>query len=300
MSKKKRKINWNNLPPEEQAKREQQRANSLAQRNERRNEINRLCPKGIARLFGPGTQPEWVYNAMIQNGETEPLDSATVKNWLSGKVAAPSWVRFLQHKTAVKNFKNEVLQLMTTEKRMQEEILETGKLLGRAREKKGWIGPWWDNPNDYHNASDELDQAQYDLIRFGQISFSSAMICDFFGVNPRDHSTWKYHGWNCDGKGTDCASRSDEIEEESRELQRLERQRQSAENAAMLASGNFEVGQIVSMWGTMGVIVKHNKVSAKVRVPGTASNKWQLNEKSIKPFFLTPFKKDFISPEVGL
>lgn len=239
------------------------------------------------------------------NTITEPLDVVTVSLWKQVPEVAPDWFKQLLEN------RNKHL------KEKAERIARQEKERAAKETREQFVSPY--SPGFYRRAASvirsakgrmlygyerqEVEEEAYWLFREfivaglplpGELDEYAIVVCDYFRVDPYDHSTWAVHAGGCTGEGRDCeeGSQEAEIAEAMEKLEQRElRQQWSSENAELLKSGKFDIGQWVSIWGgrVAGIVVGHNKITAKVRLVARTDN--ELVVKPIRPHFMEPMEE---------
>lgn len=235
------------------------------------------------------------YRAMVAAGPPQEVSIEMAKHWEDNPSEQPDWLIELLHKRLIE--KDRKLQ-KEFEKNEQSLFSTAQNYRSRSRYNRNSFDR---EENDY--LTEEIHDAYFWInkrwINDGEVKTTPGelAICKALRVNPLDHTTWLIHTGGCQGVGVNCDEGIIEYEiEKAREAieRKEERAAQSAENKAALARPEFAVGKFVLCWGKrIGRIVKHNRVSAKVEITGGAYNDYQIDSKSVKPFFMKPWTKPF-------
>jgi hypothetical protein len=105
------------------------------------------------------------------------------------------------------------------------------------------------------------------------------------GVDPDNHHAWPIHAGGCDGAGPEhCAVRLEQIRGE----RRVDALIDSVARETALGDLALAPGQFVTTWhgARVGVVVKVNKVSVKVRLVGGRADRSTVVEKNLDPRYL--------------
>ena len=105
------------------------------------------------------------------------------------------------------------------------------------------------------------------------------------GVDADDHSTWPVHAGGCDGEGDEhCAVRIEQMRAERRADALID----SVTKETALRDLALSPGQFVTTWHgvRVGLVVKVNKVTVKVRLIGGLDDRHAVIEKNLDPRYV--------------
>jgi hypothetical protein len=142
--------------------------------------------------------------------------------------------------------------------------------------------------------------AAKDLVRGGPggavSDFDYRVLC-VVGVDPEDHATWPVHAGGCDGEGNlHGAERIAQV----RAQRRVDALAESVAREIALREAGFSPGLVVTAWhgDRVGVVVKVNKISVKVRLVGGQRDRYALVEKNLDPRHVRPAPESLPQPLV--
>lgn len=141
-------------------------------------------------------------------------------------------------------------------------------------------------------------RAAKDLVRGGpggQVDDFDYRVLRAAGVDPGDHATWPVHASGCDGEGAlRCAERIGQV----RAQRRAEALTESVAGETALRDAGLSPGLTVTAWHgrRVGVVVKVNKVSVKVRFAGGQRDQYALVEKNLDPRHVRPAPESLPPP----
>ena len=130
--------------------------------------------------------------------------------------------------------------------------------------------------------------AAKNLVRDGpgaEVSDEDRRVVLAVGVDVDDHSTWPAHAGGCDGEGEEhCARRIEQMRAE----RRVDRLIDSVAKETALRDLALSPGQFVTTWhgARVGMVVKVNQVTVKVRLIGGQGDRHAVVEKNLDPRYV--------------
>lgn len=267
-----------------------------AERSRMRKAARSLCPSGVSGVLGLKYQA--VASAMQDAGVAEPITIAAAREWAKDPSLMPQWLQPLVMETAARK----ILVLEQRRINAEHDKVEADIRHQRELDRQELIEHRLSQGEKRFSRSDReyVDtlafSAAKNLARGATLDMLSTMwltALSINGIDPLNHQTWPVHAGDCNGQGINCTDGQREAEI-AKAMDNLDRQQErakwSSDNALQVASGRFEIGQLVSAWcgDRIGMVVKHNRVTVKVRMVGPRAEGYQPIEKTIKPHFLSP------------
>ena len=268
--------------------RRRQRKRARAQHRE---EDRALVPVVVSQRLGIPVAD--AARAMHAAGATVPLTVRQAEEWASDPGLAPEWLSGLWGERIARAAQQEYHREQQREQQAMRELAVEQSALEKVKAGKRRF------------TDDELllvegwaFDAAKDLVRGepgGEVSDFDYRVLRVFGVDPEDHETWPVHAGGCDGEGAlHCAERIEQV----RAQRRADALTESVARETALREAGFSPGQVVAVWHghRIGVVVKVNKVSVKVRLVGGQRDQYALLEKNLDPRHVHPAPEPLPQP----
>lgn len=266
--------------PGRNAKAEERRRRKRA-RDKRRKADRELVPVAVSQRLGVPVAE--AARAMRAAGAGGPLTERQAKEWAAHPETAPSWLMELLGERMARAAEQEYQRERDREREEMRELAAEQSALAKVEAgKRRFSDDEWTYVHDW------AFRASKDLAR-GEPGDAPGdfdrKVLRAAGVDPEDHATWPVHLRGCDGEGKDhCAERLEEI----RAARRAEALVKSVAKETALREAGFSPGQVVTAWygNRVGVVVKVNRVSVKVRLVGGQGDEYAVLEKNLDPRYV--------------
>lgn len=273
--------------------RRRQRSAFKAADRARRAQDQALCTPAAANILGLRIAD--VARVMRAAEVSIQITTNDARSWKVDPGSMPLWLQAVATENALQ-------KLVAAEKLKAGDAAREQRVLAALREGKKMFGD-----QDLLIVEELAFRASKDLAggaRLDEFNPEELTALSVFGIAPMDHRTWSLHTGGCNGLGANCqeGEREAEIAQSMENLERQqERAQWSSDNAQAVASGRFEVGQLVSAWNgdRIGMVVKKNRVTVKVRMVGPKADGYELAERTMKPHFLKPINDDLVLTALG-
>lgn len=227
--------------------------------------------------------------SMRAAGESGPLTEEQARQWKAEPASAPDWLITLWGErladAAQAHYERKKIAERTAGARIAAEQSARAKVLAGQRD---FTEREWRHVREWANDAATI------LLESGpgdDVSDFDALALQAVGVDARDHDTWTFHLAGCPGYGSGhCVVQI----EEAAAARRLERREAalaaSAEKEVALGRLGLAPGQAVTAWdgSRVGVVVKLNKVSVKVRLVGGLKDRYAVVERNLDPRHIAP------------
>jgi len=247
-------------------------------RAQRREEDRALVPVVVSQRLGITVAD--AAHAMRAAGVTGPLTMRQAEEWTSDPGSAPEWLSGLWGERMVRAAQQEYQREQRREQQAMRELAIEQSALEKVKTGKRRF-----TDDEWLLVEDWAFEAAKDLVRGGpggEVSDFDYRVLRVVGVDPEDHATWPVHAGGCDGEGAaHCAERIEQV----RARRRADALLESVARETALREAGFSPGQAVTVWHgqRIGVVVKVNKVSVKVRFVGGQRDQYAVVEKNLDP-----------------
>ena len=263
-----------------QGRAEQRRRRKQA-KAERRRRDRALVPVVVAaRVRIPVAE---LAAAMRAAGVSRQLTELEAADWMSDLETAPEWFTTLV---------GERLARAAEAAYRREQAEEARQLRELAVEQSAWAkvqaGKRRFTDDEWLFVHDWAFRAAKDLVRNGpevDITDEERQVLWVVGVDADDHSTWPAHAGGCDGAGEEhCSVRIESM----RAARRADALIDSVAKETVLRDLALSPGQFVTTWhgARVGLVVKVNRVSVRVRLIGAQRDRYAVVEKNLDPRYL--------------
>jgi hypothetical protein len=211
------------------------------------------------------------------------LTAAEAADWICDPETAPGWFTTLVGERLARSAEAEYRRQRAAEQRQLRE---------RAVEQSAWAkvqaGKRRFSDDEWVFVHDWAFRAAKDLVRGGpqvQVSDEERRVLEAVGVDADDHSTWPVHAGGCDGEGEEhCAVHMEQMRVE----RRVDALIDSVAKETALAGLALSPGQFVTTWhgARVGLVVKVNKVTVKIRMIGGRDDRNAVVEKNLDPRYV--------------
>ncbi len=179
--------------------------------------------------------------------------------------SAPSWLWTLWAERAAAAAKKEHLHLQRQEQAELRELAVEQSALAKVKAGKHRF-----SEAEWVHVSDWAFRSSKELVRGDpgdDIAEFDRQVLAVAGVDADDHTSWLVHLDGCDGDGSRCAVRIEQLRVE----RRVEALLDSVAKKTAVREAGWVPGQFVTTWygSRVGVVVKVNKVTVKVRLAGS-------------------------------
>lgn len=263
---------------EAQAAKRRQRKQARAQR---RKADRALVPVTVSRRLGLPVAD--VARAMRAAGVTGPLSEHQAKAWANDPETAPEWLLGLLSDRMARAAQQEYHREQLREQQAMRELAAEQSALAKVKAGKRRF-----SDDEWLYVEDWAFRAAKDLVRGGpdeKVDDLDDRVLRAVGVDPDDHETWPVHMRGCDGEGPlHCAERLEQL----RVQRRADARAESAAKEAALREAGLSPGLVVTTWydSRVGVVVKVNRVSVKVRFVGGMRDQYVPVEKNLDPRYV--------------
>ncbi len=250
------------------ARTEQSRARAEERRRRKHAKVDRrraLVP--VVRAAGVGRQ----------------LTEVEATGWVCDPETAPEWFTTLVGERLARAAEAEYRRQQAEEQRQLRELAVEQSAWAKVKGGKRQFGD-----HEWGFVHDWAFRAAKDLVRDGpdvEITDEDRRILLAGGVDPDDHSTWPVHAGGCDGEGEEhCAVRIEQMRAERRAEALID----SVTKEMALRDLALSPGQFVTTWhgARVGMVVKVNKVTVKVRLIGARGDRHAVVEKNLDPRYV--------------
>jgi hypothetical protein len=248
---------------------------------ERRRRDLALAPVVVAQRLG--IRVEELARAMLAAGVEQQLTEAQALGWIADPRTAPEWLTTLLGQRLARAAEQELRRRQIEERRQMRELATEASALAKVTAgNRRFSDDEWEYVNDW------AFQAAKDLVRgdpHGEVDDFDRQVLLAVGVDADDHSTWPVHAGGCDGYGEEhCVVRMEQV----RAARRVEALIESVAKETRLGELHLTPGQFVTTWhgARVGLVVKVNKVSVKVRMIGGRNDRNSVVEKNLDPRYV--------------
>lgn len=247
-------------------------------RAQRREEDRALVPVVVSQRLGVSVAD--AASAMRAAGVTGPLTVSQAREWAADPGSAPEWLSGLWGERMARAAQQEYHRERQREQQAVRELAVEQSALEKVKTGKRRF-----SDDEWLLVEDWAFEAAKDLVRGGlggEVGDFDRRVLRVVGVDPEDHATWPVQAGGCDGEGAaHCAERIEQV----RAGRRADALIESVARETALREAGFSPGQAVTVWHgqRVGVVVKVNKVSVKVRVVGGQRDQYALVEKNLDP-----------------
>lgn len=248
---------------------------------ERRRRDRGLAPVMVAARVGIPVAD--LARAMRGAGVYRQLTEAEATDWICDPETAPEWFTTLLGERLARAAETEYRRQQAAEQRQLREL---------AVEQSAWAkvqaGKKRFSDDEWVFVQDWAFGAAKDLVRNGpevDVSDEERRMLLAVGVDADDHSTWPVHAGGCDGEGDEhCAVRIEQMRAE----RRVDALIDSVAKETALGNLALSPGQFVTTWhgARVGLVVKVNKVTVKVRLIGGQGDRHAVIEKNLDPRYV--------------
>ena len=236
-----------------------------------------LCPGEVsARL---GMKIFSVAAAMRAAGVEEQLTLEQAEQWMTDLETAPDWFTGLIGERLAAAAIAEFERVRAEEEWQMEFLLIEKSAADKVASGTGrFTGEEWDYVLDW------AYQVERQIFKNGpgvDISDYERQLLRLVGVDPDNHETWELHTRGCDGIGAaHCQIRI--------EKKRVESLLDSIAKETTLKELGFVPGETITTWNgaRVGVVVKTNRVTVKIRTTGTRSKGYVPVERNVDPRYV--------------
>jgi hypothetical protein len=258
---------------------------------DRRRRDRALVPVVVAQ--GVGIPVADVARAMRAAGEDRQLTEVEATDWISDPETAPEWFTTLLGERLARAAEAEYRRQQAEEQRQLRELAVEQSAWAKVQAGKRRFGD-----DEWVFVHDWAFRAAKDLVRSGpevDVTDEERRVLLAVGVDADDHSTWPVHAGGCDGEGDEqCAVRIEQMRAERRADALID------SVAKEMALGNLALspGQFVTTWhgARVGLVVKVNKVTVKVRLIGGQGDRHVVVEKNLDPRYARIASASLFSP----
>lgn len=252
-------------------------------RDERRRRDRGLVPLAVAQRLGIPVAA--IAGAMRAAGVTAQISEAAARRWTADPGTAPQWLVRLQGQRLASAAELQYRRDQEIERQELRELAVEQSALAKVRAGKRRF-----NDEEWLYVQDWAFRAAKDLVRGGPDvevdDFDRQALCAV-GVDADDHSTWPVHAGVCDGVGSEhCSARMEQM----RAARRVNALIDSIAKETALRESAFSPGQFVTTWWApgIGLVVKVNKVTVRVRMIGGREDRNAVVEKNLDPRYVQP------------
>jgi hypothetical protein len=259
-------------------------------RAQRREADRALVPVAVSQRLGVSVAG--AARAMRAAGVTGPLTVRQAREWAAGPGSAPQWLLGLWGERMAHAAQQEYHREQQREQQAMRELAVEQSALAKLEAGKRRF-----TDDERILVEDWAFRAAKDLVRGpgGQVDDFNYRVLRAVGVDPGDHATWLVHAGGCDGEGAlYCAERIGQV----RAGRRAEALTESVARETALREAGLSPGLTVTAWHgrRVGVVVKVNKVSVKVRFVGGQRDQYALVEKNLDPRHVRPAPESLPPP----
>jgi hypothetical protein len=218
-------------------------------------------------------------------GVTAQITEAQARRWTADPGTAPQWLVGLRGERLAGAALSEYRRHQETERRERRELAVEQSALAKVQGGKRRF-----SDDEWLYVQDWAFRAAKDLVRGGtgvRVDEFDRQALSAVGVDADDHSTWPVHAGGCDGVGSEhCSARMEQM----RAARRVDALIESIAKETSLRESAFSPGQFVTTWRgcRVGLVVKVNKVTVKVRMIGGREDRNAVVEKNLDPRYVHP------------
>jgi hypothetical protein len=225
-----------------------------------------------------------IAGAMRAAGVTAQITEAQVRRWTADPDTAPQWLVLLRSERLASAAGLEYRRHREAERRERRELAVKQSALAKVQAGKRRF-----SDDEWLYVQDWAFSAAKDLVRGGEVGVDEfdRQVLSAVGVDADDHWTWPVHAGGCDGVGSEhCWARMEQM----RAARRVDALIESVAKETALRESAFSPGQFVTTWrgSRVGLVVKVNKVTVKVRMIGGREDGNVVLEKNIDPRYVHP------------
>ena len=278
---------------ESQQLRAEKRRRRQHARVERRRADRALMPVGAAQRLG--IQVATLADAMRTAGITAAITLPQAQRWMADPQTAPEWLMQLRGQRMAAAARAEYRWQQEVEQQELRELATEQSALAKVESGKRRF-----SEQEWMWVQDWAFRAAKDLVRgWGEFEVSEfdRQVLRAVGVDADNHHTWPVHAGGCDGVGlAHCVERMEQLRAERRAEALID----SAAKETTLRELALSPGQYVTTWhgARIGVVVKLNKVSVKVRMVGGRGDRHTVIEKNLDPRYVEPATPSLPAPPV--
>jgi hypothetical protein len=231
--------------------------------------------------------------AMCTAGVYGQLTEADAADWICDPEAAPEWFTTLLGERLARAAEAEYRRQQAEEQRQLREL---------AVEQSAWAkvqaGKRRFSDDEWVFVHDWAFRATTDLVGSGpqaDVSDEEWRVLSATGVDADDHETWPVHAGSCDGAGDEhCAVRIEQMRAERRADALID----SVAKKMALRDLSLSPGQFVATWhgARVGLVVKVDKVTVKVRLIGGQGDRHAVVKKNLDPRYVRIASASLSSP----
>jgi hypothetical protein len=258
-------------------------AGKRRQRAQRREADRALVPVVVSQRLGVSVAD--AARAMRGAGVTGALTVRQAEEWAGDPGSAPEWLSGLWGERMARAAQQEYHREQQREQHAVRELAVEQSALAKVKAGKRRF-----TDDEWFLVEDWAFRAAKDLVRGGpggEVGDFDYRVLRTVGVDPDDHATWPVHAGGCDGEGAlHCAERIEQV----RAQRRVNALTESVARETALREAGLSPGLVVTTWDghRVGVVVKVNKVSVKVRFVGGQRDQYALVEKNLDPRHVHP------------
>jgi hypothetical protein len=247
-------------------------------RAERRRADRALVPVAVAQQLG--IKVVVLADAMRAAGVSTEITPTQAQQWAADPETAPQWLMQLFGERMAAAAQAEYRRRQEAEQHERRAFAAEQSALAKVKAGKRrfsddewvWVQDW------AFRAAEELVRGwgEFDVTEFER------QVLRAVGVDPDNHHTWPIHTGGCDGVGPEhCVVRLEQIRAE----RRVDALIDSVAKETALGDLALTPGQFVTTWhgARVGMVVKVNKVSVKVRLVGGRADRNTVVEKNLDP-----------------
>lgn len=261
------------------------RAERLRQRQQvraqRRRADRALVPVAVAQRLG--IKVAVLAEAMRAAGVSTAITLVQAQQWSAEPDTAPPWLMQVFGERMAAAAQSEYRRQHEAAQQHQRALAAEQSALAKLHAgKRRFTDDEWVWVQDWaFRAAKELVRGwgQFDVTEFER------QVLHAVGVDPDNHHSWPVHAGGCDGVGVEhCAVRIEQIRAE----RRVDALIDSVAKETALGGLSLVPGQFVTTWhgARVGVVVKVNKVSVKVRMVGGRGDGNTVVEKNLDPRYV--------------
>lgn len=250
-------------------------------RAERRRADRALVPVVAAQQLG--IKVAVLADAMRAAGVSTAITPTQARQWAADPETEPQWLMQLFSERMAAAAQAEYRRQQEAEQQERRALAAEQSALAKVRAgKRRFTDDEWVWVQDWaFRAAKELVRGwgEFDVTEFEQ------QVLRAVGVDPDNHHTWPIHAGGCDGVGSGhCAVRLEQIRAE----RRVDALIDSVAKETALGDLAVAPGQFVTTWhgARVGVVVKVNKVSVKVRMVAGRADGHTVIEKNLDPRYV--------------
>lgn len=248
---------------------------------DRRRPDRALVPVVVAQRVGIPVAD--LARAMRAAGVDRRLTEVDATDWICDPETAPEWFTTLVGERLARAAEAQYRRQQAEEQRQLRELaVEQSAWAKVAAGKRRFSDDEWVFVHDW------AFRAAKDLVRSGpdvDVTDEERRMLLAVGVDADDHSTWPLHAGGCDGEGDEhCAGRIEQMRAQGRADALIG----SVTKETALHDLALSPGRFVTTWhgARVGLVVKVNKVTVKVRLIGGQDDRHAVVEKNLDPRYV--------------